>query len=107
MTSTQQPGTAARTTTPSRDSSLESLAEESARLVDDARDLGRRAVSTAGHAVQGLRDEGRAALASGRDKAVQAKGRFDDMVGDNPTKSLLIALGVGAVLGFAFGRARR
>jgi ElaB/YqjD/DUF883 family membrane-anchored ribosome-binding protein len=106
MSSNQGSNAAARTTT-SRDTTLESLAEESSKIIDDASELGRRAMSTAGHAVKGLRDEGQAALESGRKKALRYKDRFDGLVSENPAKSVLIALGVGALLGFTFGRVRR
>jgi ElaB/YqjD/DUF883 family membrane-anchored ribosome-binding protein len=112
MTSNQPAGAAAARSTSARgvegrDSTFDSLAEESAKLVEDARDLGRRAVSTAGHAVQGLREQGSEVVAAGRKKAVQYKERVDGVISDNPFKSVLIAAGVGALLGFTLGRMRR
>ena len=91
----------------SRNITLDGLAEESSRLVEDASELGRRAAQTAGHAVQGLRNEGQAVLQAGRRKAGELKGNFDDMVSENPAKSVLIAAGVGAVIGFTLARMRR
>ena len=106
MTSNQNVGAAPRTSS-SRDTNLDSLAEESSKLVEDAGELGRRAMSTAGHAVRSLRDEGQAALDAGRKKAGEFKDGFDGLVSDHPAKSVLIAIGVGALLGFTFGRMRR
>ena len=100
-----QPSSAARTNIGG--DTFDELAQESSRIVGDARDLGRRALSTAGDAVEGLREQGSAVLEAGRKRAVKAKGRFDDLVSDNPTKSVLIAIGVGALLGFTLGRMRR
>jgi ElaB/YqjD/DUF883 family membrane-anchored ribosome-binding protein len=110
MTANQPSNTAgARSTSNSgrSDTTFDTLADESARIVDDARDLGRRAVSAASSAAQTLRTEGSAALAASRKKVEQAKGRFDDLVSDNPTTAVLIAVGVGAAIGFAIGRIRR
>lgn len=103
MTSNQNIAGTNRTRT---SDSVDGLVEESTRLVDEARDLGRRALSTAGHAVQGLRDEGAAVLETGKKRAVQYKSRLDDAVAENPMKSLLIAAGVGALLGVVLARRR-
>lgn len=103
MTSNQHISGANRTRT---GDSVDSLVDESSKLVDDARDLGRRALSTAGHAVQGLREEGAAVLETGKQRAAQYKSRLDDAVAENPIKSLLIAAGVGALLGIVLARRR-
>ena len=103
MTSNQNMAATNRTRT---GDSVDSLVEESNKLVDEARDLGRRALSSAGHAVQGLREEGAAVLETGKKKAVQYKSRLDDAVAENPIKSLLIAAGIGAVLGAVLARRR-
>jgi ElaB/YqjD/DUF883 family membrane-anchored ribosome-binding protein len=85
-------------------SGARSLAEQSHRVLDEVKGLGDSALATAGDAVHHLREQGAAALENGKQKAGVAKQRFDRVVGENPMKSLLIAMGVGAVVGYALRR---
>ena len=80
------------------------LSEQSQRVLEDVKELGHTAITSAGEAAGQLRERGAAALEAGKDKASAAKGQFDKVVGDNPMKSVLIALGVGAVIGYALRR---
>lgn len=81
-----------------------SFAEQSGRVVDEAQELGRVALHSASEAATHLREKGHDALEAGRDRAVKAKGQFDHIVAENPLKSVLIAAGVGAVLGYMLSR---
>jgi len=83
-----------------------SFGEQSSRVAEEVQELGRVALSTAGEAAANLKDKGQAALEAGRDKAKKAKGQFEDVVAENPMKSVLIALGVGVVVGYVI-RSRR
>ena len=80
------------------------LSEQSHRVLEDVRELGHVAMESAGEAAGQLRERGSAALEAGKERAGAAKGQFDKVVGDNPMKSVLIALGVGAVIGYALRR---
>jgi ElaB/YqjD/DUF883 family membrane-anchored ribosome-binding protein len=42
----------------------------------------------------------------GKDKVVHAEKQFEGYVAANPVKSVLIAVGVGAAVGFLIGRKR-
>ena len=85
-------------------SSSRSLSEQTARVVDEAHELGRVTLAGAGEAAMHLRESGRDMLETGREKAVQAKGKLEDLIIENPMKSVLIAIGLGAVLGILLDR---
>jgi ElaB/YqjD/DUF883 family membrane-anchored ribosome-binding protein len=82
------------------------LAEQSGRVLEDLRGLGQVAASSASESVRELRDQGAEALRAGRQKAVQMKDGVESSISDNPWKSVLIAAGVGALIGFALRRSR-
>ena len=75
--------------------------EQSSRVAEEVQELGRVALSSAGEAASTLREKGQSALEAGRDKAKAAKSQFDNVVAENPMKSVLIALGVGVIVGYA------
>lgn len=76
------------------------LTEHSGQVASDIKELGHVAVVSAGHAAANLRAKGRNALkAAGR-----AKVEVQDFVAENPVKSVLIAMGVGAVVGYLLHR---
>ena len=83
---------------------MHSLAEQSGRVVEDVKTLGRMAVKGAGRSAANLRMKGRRALKTGVERARKAKRSFDHFVENHPIGSLLIALGIGAVIGFALRR---
>lgn len=82
------------------------LAEQSSRVLEDIRDLGTMAVSSAGDVAKDLRSQSVEALKAGKQKAVDLKSGFESTVSDNPWKSVLIAAGVGALIGFTLRRSR-
>lgn len=96
--------TQAKVETPGRPALMRSLSEQSGRVADEVHELGRVAVATAGQAALNLRDKGKHALDAGVKGAKKATGRIDDLITENPWKSVLISLGVGAVIGFALRR---
>jgi ElaB/YqjD/DUF883 family membrane-anchored ribosome-binding protein len=81
-----------------------SFTEQAGRVGEEVHELGRLAVAQAGEAATHLREKGHEALEAGRERAKHVKGDFDRVVAANPMKSVLIALGVGAVLGYALRR---
>lgn len=83
-----------------------SLGEQSGRVVDEVRELGNMALSSAGEALESVKQRGSDLLHEGRDRAEAAKDGFERYVGENPFKSVLLAAGVGALIGYAL-RSRR
>lgn len=99
------PGSAeAKVATPGRPALMRGLAEQSGRVVEEVRELGRVAVANAGDAAANLRDKGKHALEAGMKSAKKATGKIDDLITENPWKSILISLGVGAIIGYALRR---
>lgn len=84
--------------------STRTLGEQSHRVLDEVKELGNTALASASDAASRLRERGAAALETGKEKAVEAKGQFDSVVSENPVKSVLIALGIGAAIGYALRR---
>ncbi|MCE9593782.1 MAG: hypothetical protein K8S98_06285 [Planctomycetes bacterium] len=93
----------ARSSSESEDG-LRRLADQSSRVIEEVQELGRTAMSSASDATAQLKEKGSAAWAAGRERVGKAKQNFDTVVGEHPMKSVLIALGVGAVLGYALRR---
>jgi ElaB/YqjD/DUF883 family membrane-anchored ribosome-binding protein len=85
---------------------LHGLKEQSGRVIDDVRELGQMAASSAGDTVQELRARSLEALQAGREQAIALKGKLETRVSENPWKSIVIAAGVGALVGFALRRSR-
>jgi ElaB/YqjD/DUF883 family membrane-anchored ribosome-binding protein len=83
-------------------------------LVEDARALMAATADVAGDKVAEARRRLAAALDSGkqvfgrvREKAVEGAQAADQLVRENPYQTLVIAFGVGAVIGFLLGRRNR
>lgn len=98
------PGPSAKVESPGRPALMRGLAEQSGRVVDEVREMGRIAVETAGQAASSLRDKGKSALDAGVKSARKATNQIDDLITENPWKSILISLGVGAIIGYALRR---
>lgn len=81
-----------------------SLGEQSKKILRDVRDLGAIAVENVGRTVNHLKDQGRGVVKKGRERSMRVHDRFVDYVADHPTKSLLIALGIGTLLGIIVRR---
>ncbi len=82
------------------------LSEQADRVMEDVRDLGQAAASSATEVAKDLRDQGLEALKAGKKKAVQAKDGLESGISDNPWKSVLIAAGIGALIGYAIRSSR-
>jgi ElaB/YqjD/DUF883 family membrane-anchored ribosome-binding protein len=78
-----------------------SIGEQTSKVAEDVRELGHIALTGAGEAIQSVKDKGSAALDMGREKASAAREGFEGYVAENPFKSVLMAAGVGALLGYA------
>src|SRR5688572_24771509 len=60
------------------------LSEQSHRVLEDVKELGHTALSSASEAAGHLRERGALALETGKEKAVAAKNQIETMVIDNP-----------------------
>jgi ElaB/YqjD/DUF883 family membrane-anchored ribosome-binding protein len=87
-----------------RPASMRSLSDQSGRVVQEVQELGRVAAAGVSDAAAKLRQKGRHAIDTGVDGARKAKEELGDIIGKHPVKSVLIALGVGAVVGFLLRR---
>lgn len=75
----------------------QSLIEQSQKVADDVRELGSIAVGSASDALQAVGERGKAGV-------VKARDGIEGYVAENPFKALLIAAGVGALLGYSLSR---
>ena len=90
----------------------QSFSEQSRKVADDVRELGSIAVAGAGEALQslkergadaveGVRDHAQKSLQQGKQQLGKARDGFEDYVAENPFKSIMIAVGVGTLLGYS------
>jgi ElaB/YqjD/DUF883 family membrane-anchored ribosome-binding protein len=90
----------------------QTLSEQSRKVAEDVRELGNIAVAGAGEALQslkergaeaveGVRDHAQKSLEQGKKQLGKARDGFEDYVAENPFKSILIAVGVGTLLGYS------
>lgn len=70
-----------------------------ASVVDDVQALGRAAMRTARRTVASLRDGAAEYTDEGRDKVQQVERTIEEYIRDRPLKTVLIAAGVGLLLG--------
>jgi ElaB/YqjD/DUF883 family membrane-anchored ribosome-binding protein len=85
-------------------SAKSSFGEQSSKVLHDVQELGSIAAENVGHAATRLKEQGRDTLEAGRERAHELKGSLEKYVADHPMKALLIALGVGAVVGLSLRR---
>lgn len=88
------------------------LGEQASKVGEDVRELGNIALAGAGDAIKAVkergseavemvRERGQEALEKGRDRANQARDGFEGYVAENPFKTVLIAAGIGALIGYS------
>jgi len=88
------------------------LGEQSQKVAEDVRELGNIALSSAGEAVKSVKERGNEALGEARERGQELldKGRagvtrardgFENYVSENPFRSVLIAAGIGALIGYS------
>jgi ElaB/YqjD/DUF883 family membrane-anchored ribosome-binding protein len=80
------------------------MKEQSRRILRDVKGLGAIAVDNVGEAADRIKSRGRSAVAEGKRTVERAQERLVDAVAEYPVRSLLIAIGVGALLGFTLRR---
>ncbi len=77
----------------------ERLGKQARRVTEDLKELGGIAGDAAQEKLGQLRDNASGYYEDGREKVHQAERSFEQFIRDQPLKSILIAAGVGLVLG--------
>ncbi|QDU69383.1 DUF883 family protein [Engelhardtia mirabilis] len=83
----------------SRSEAAERLLHQAERVLAEIKALGTVAGESAGDAVHSAKQAGADAVQHGKENAVEARDQVADYVGREPLKALLMAAGVGVVLG--------
>ena len=82
-----------------------SLSEQTSKVAEDVRELGHIALTGAGDALhsvkESVKERGSELLEKGKHKAEVAREGFEGYVAENPFKSMLIAAGIGALIGYS------
>ena len=89
-----------------------SLSEQTSKVAEDVRELGHIALAGAGEALSSVKERGSELLEKGKErgsellekgkhKAEVAREGFEGYVAENPFKSVLIAAGIGALIGYS------
>jgi ElaB/YqjD/DUF883 family membrane-anchored ribosome-binding protein len=86
---------------------LGTLAEDARALMTATADVAGDKVTEARRRLAAALDSGKQAWGRVREKAVEGAKAADQVVRDNPYQTLIIAFGVGAVIGFLLGRRDR
>jgi ElaB/YqjD/DUF883 family membrane-anchored ribosome-binding protein len=87
-----------------RTSGARNLRDQSRRVLDDVKQLGSIAVDNVGDGTERLKERGREILDSGRETVERYQGQVKKYIAANPFKSLLLAVGVGTLVGLALRR---
>ncbi len=80
------------------------LRDQSRRVLQDVKGLGSIAVDNVSDGTDRLKERGKELLASGRESIERYQGQVKSYIAVNPFKSLLMAVGVGTLLGLALRR---
>jgi ElaB/YqjD/DUF883 family membrane-anchored ribosome-binding protein len=78
---------------------LSDLSQQSQKIVEDVKDLGQIARSTASRGADELQQKGRDLAATARERAGKYEDRALEYIQQRPMKSVLMALGIGALFG--------
>jgi ElaB/YqjD/DUF883 family membrane-anchored ribosome-binding protein len=80
------------------------LGEQTNKVAEEVRELGNVALSSASDAIQTVKDRGSEMIEKGKAKAESAREGFEGYVAENPFKTVLIAAGIGALIGYSLRR---
>jgi ElaB/YqjD/DUF883 family membrane-anchored ribosome-binding protein len=83
---------------------LSTLAEDARALMAATADVAGDKVAEARRRLAAALDSGRQVFGRVREKAVEGAQAADQLVRENPYQTLVIAFGVGAVIGYLLGR---
>lgn len=88
------------------------LGEQTGKVAEEVRELGNMALAGAGdvlksarergsEVVEKVRERGSQVLEKGRERVTEARDGFEVYVAENPFKTVLIAAGIGALIGYS------
>lgn len=77
----------------------ERLGKQARDVADDIREMGNTVVDAAQQQFDRARDSATAYYEQGRDRVMEVEGSLEEYVREQPLKSVLIAAGVGYLLG--------
>jgi len=88
------------------------MSEQTGKIAQDVRELGSMAIGSASEALESVKERGSEmfdsvkerggeVLEDTKDRLGRAKDGFGDYVAENPFKSVLIAAGIGALIGYS------
>ncbi len=88
------------------------MGEQTGKIAADVRELGSMAIGSASEALESVKERGAEVLENvkerggevledTRERLGRAKDGFGDYVAENPFKSVLIAAGIGALIGYS------
>ena len=86
------------------ESAAAQIKEKASEVVSGIKDMGANVRDAAAEQYDHLRDTATEYYQSGRDKAMQWESQVEDYVREQPIKSLLMAAGVGVLLGVLWKR---
>jgi ElaB/YqjD/DUF883 family membrane-anchored ribosome-binding protein len=84
---------------PTQQPATDRLREQAREVTQELQDIGNTAADAVRENVGRLQDEASECYVQGRDQAYQVEQTFEQLIKDHPLKSILIAAGVGLLLG--------
>ena len=87
-----------------RTTGARNLRDQSRRVLRDVKDLGSIAAENVGDGTDRLKARGRELLANGKETVERYQDHVRLYIADHPFKTLLMAVGVGTLLGLALRR---
>jgi ElaB/YqjD/DUF883 family membrane-anchored ribosome-binding protein len=89
---------------PNQGGGASQLKETAGQVASNLRDVGSQVREAAAQQYQQVRDSAQEYYEQGREKAMEWQHQVEDYVREQPIKSILIAAGVGALLGILWKR---
>jgi ElaB/YqjD/DUF883 family membrane-anchored ribosome-binding protein len=84
---------------PTHQPATDRLREQAREVTQELQEMGNTASDAIRENLEKLQDEASECYEQGRDRAYQAEHTFEQFIKDHPLKSILIAAGVGVLLG--------
>ena len=90
--------------TPNPQAATSQLRDKASEVASNLRDMGSQVRDAATEQYQNIKESATEYYQAGRDKAVQWENQIEEYVREQPIKSLLMAAGVGILLGILWKR---
>ncbi len=89
---------------PNQQGTTQQLREKASEVASNLRDMGSQVRDAATEQYQNIKESASEYYQAGRDKAAQWENQLEEYVRERPIKSLLMAAGVGVLLGILWKR---